>query len=79
MDEKLKTQAFRFTNQFKHDEPEDDESYEESVSKTPVVVDEPDDIDEDSIEEEIGDSHGYVKRKPEPKPVYPESDSVEML
>ena len=39
MDEKLKTQAFRFTNQFKPDEPEDEESLEETVTKTPMPAD----------------------------------------
>ena len=79
MDEKLKTQAFRFTNQFKPDEPEDEESLEESVTKTPMPADIRDESEEESIEEEIGDSHGFLPKKVEPKVNYPDSDSVEML
>ena len=56
MDEKLKTQTFRFTNQFKAeggDEEEVKEFNQQELDFVPGVLNE---SDEDSIQEEICDS-----------------------
>jgi len=61
MDEKLKTQTFRFTNQFKTGEQENnDQVLNQDTSMIDMV---PDESDEDSIEEEICASHASINSR----------------
>lgn len=77
MDEKLKTQTFRFTNQFKTGE--NGENNESNVIDINVINMVPDASDEDSIEEEICGSQGSFQcKKPKKKePVI--NESIEIL
>lgn len=72
MDEKLKTQTFRFTNQFKVEGIEDDDSIDAEALNVHLEV-----SDEESIAEEIETSHHTIKQQNPTRRV--EEESAEIL
>ncbi len=81
MDEKIKTQTFRFTNQFWVDGFEDEESLEASnnvFGKSNNNIIGPIESDEDSIEEEIETSQASIQAIGNRKHHY-KDESVELL